>query len=1365
MQKIILHSCFPEARKQLHACSCFDIVSITETENEDAVTTGIILLSYTSHPIISNHDSNNYHVLLLQSEADLHKYADIFFHDYISFEVPCVIVQQKIKNLQALIQTKSTVTYEQNYMQLVEQLEDSVILLDSTAHIRATNTHFCTISEFSKHEILQKNIHLFFPETDLHTSIQESHSQSVLLEAILCTKSGDVIPKEIRISPITIENESLYIVIARDISERLKALKKLEESENRFRTVIKHSPNGMIIFRNDTISYINLCGTEILKGVYEDFIEQPFSKLIPEMHKTKMHTLFEKASFGEISKLSNISMLTTNGKEVWVNVSCIPIDLQGERHYFILFQDVTEQRSAKYDLENKDYRLREIQKLAKLGHWENNIIKNNLYWSDEIFKIYGVNPKQFKPTYKKLLDFVHPDDRESVRQAYATSLKTREPYKIVHRIILHDGTMKYVNEKCSTIFNEQGEPLRSLGTVMDITHTITTEKALQQTEENFQLLFENLNQPFLICKPIFNEQGEAYDFSISDLNSASEKLFRGDFLDVKDRTILELFHDPHFWIAKYKQALETSETVTFRKYSTDLHRYLDIILFPVMGKKQIAGIYTDVTQKVYAENKLQQLTTRLQQIQEYAKIGFYDVNIVTHHSKWSTVMLQIFEYSKHEKQSFETYVKRIHPDDRNRVRDIYAQSIKQHRTDSTLEFRLLFPDGRIKHIYTEFLNIFEGKTCLKTEGWLQDISDLRSAISALRESEEKLRMVTSGTKLGLWEWDVENKEFALDHIGSSMIGYTPEEIWGDETIYLGLIHEDDKEVFNKNLKRFWRGSTQLFSAEYRVKIKAGRYKWISSVGVASDFNAENTPSKMIGFNQDITSRKKVESDLRESENKFRRIFEIENDSLFLIDSKTYEILETNNAASKLYGYSRKELLKRDFYSLSANPQHLLSQTSQQCSRVDGENALKNTGETCPVEMSLAYFIWKGKHVILAAVRDVSERHRFEQELVVAKEKAEESDSLKSAFLANMSHEIRTPLNAIVGFSRLLARKNYDAEKRNLFIQDIQSNSNQLLTIINDILDISKIESGQFILNPEPICINRLLQEVYDSFSVQLKSKDISLFCEKPLSDVDVTIIVDEVRLKQILGNLLHNALKFTEKGYVQFGYKKTNNDFLQLFVKDTGIGIAPEKHAIVFEHFRQEDDTTIRKYGGTGLGLSISKRLIELMNGTMYVESEKGKGATFYVNVPFIQVYESEQDNAISHISLQEYTHFNGEYILVCDDYASSFVFISEMLEDENIHVLQAKSGEEAIEICKNSPTAIDLVLMDIQMAGMNGIDAMHTIKKINPTIPVIAQTAFAQKGDRERFLLEGFDEYITKPLDERELHSIIKRLLKIKRG
>jgi len=518
-------------------------------------------------------------------------------------------------------------------------------------------------------------------------------------------------------------------------------------------------------------------------------------------------------------------------------------------------------------------------------------------------------------------------------------------------------------------------------------------------------------------------------------------------------------------------------------------------------------------------------------------------------------------------------------------------------------------------------------------------------------------------------------------------------------------------------------------------------------------------SKMIGFNQDISLRKKAEEDLRDSENKFRRIFEIENDSLFLADSNTGEILETNQAAVKLYGYSRKELLGRNFHELSLNPSNVMTLIHRQKQRVDSEIAVSKHGIQCPIEISFAYFTWKGKEVFLAAVRDVSERRRVEQELRSAKEKAEESDRLKSAFLANMSHEIRTPLNAIVGFSRLLARKNYDQDKRKIFIDDIQSNSNQLLTIINDILDISKIESGQFILNPTPVCINKILQEVYDTMQLQIKDKDVLLFCEKPLPDTDVTITVDEVRLKQILTNLLNNAIKFTEHGYIHFGYKSIDAKYLLFFVRDTGIGIAPEKHAIIFEHFRQEDDTTTRRYGGTGLGLSISKKLIELMGGTIWVESEKNKGAQFFINVPIIHnIYESVDFEKQTHNDI-DHTAFNGETILVVDDHTSSFIFISEMLENENVQVIQATSGEQAVEICNNIPS-IQLVLMDIQMSGVSGVDAMKQIKAVHPSIPVVAQTAFAQKGDRERFMVQGFDDYITKPLDEQELQTIFTRFL-----
>lgn len=1298
-------------------------------------------------------------ILIVPSERELKMDLLQSFDDYISLSATNQILALRLNTyVGTIFQSRNLANNQNKYKQLVEQSGDTVILLDKHRIICEVNSHVCRVSGYSDDELLNFHISKIFSDSNFIDKLHPEIPSDSLVETMLHTKYDSIKPKEIRISKIILEQELYFLVIARDISERLKSLKKVEDSEERFRTVIKHSPNGMIIFKNDTISFINLVGLKILGGTYEDFIDQPFFRLVAPAYRTDLLQFIKKSTKRDEPISKDVTFIDLQNKEVSINLNCIPIDIQGEIHHFIIFQDLTELKRTQFDLETKDLRLREIQKIAKLGHYENNIIKNNLYWSDEVYKIYGVIQRDFFPTYPKTLELVHPDDRETVRNAYETSLRTREPYEIVHRILLPNGTIKYINETCSTMYDEHGKPVRSLGTVMDITHTIRTEKALQQTEEKFRLLFENLDEPFLICKPKYGIDGTVSDFTITELNPACKKLFRGNYLDVKEHSIREIFYEPDIWIEKYTYAFEHSETITFRKYSTDLHKYLDIVLFPVMGKKQIAGIYSDVTEKVYSENQLKQLTARLQKIQEYAKIGFYDVHIVTLKSMWSDVMIQIFEYSKKDKPSFELYLQRIHPDDKKFVQQTYSESIKKHKTYVTLEFRLLFTDGRIKHIYTEFYNTFEGKTCLHTEGWLQDITDLKIAISALRESEEKLRMVTSGTQLGLWEWDIFNKEFLIDETGSQMLSYKPQELWGDDAIYLDLIHKYDKEKVEKNLRKFWKKTNQLFNAEFRILMKNGRYKWVSCVGISSDFKMGKV-SKMIGFNQDISLRKKAEEDLRDSENKFRRIFEIENDSLFLADSKTCEILETNQAAVKLYGYSRKELLGRNFHELSLNSANVMTLIHRQKARVDSEIALSKHGVECPIEISFAYFTWKGKDVFLAAVRDVSERRRVEQELRSAKDKAEESDRLKSAFLANMSHEIRTPLNAIVGFSRLLARKNYDQDKRKIFIDDIQSNSNQLLTIINDILDISKIESGQFILNPTHVCINKLLQEVYDTMQLQIRDKDLVLFCEKPLPDNEVTILVDEVRLKQILTNLLNNAIKFTEHGYIHFGYKAGDGKQLLFFVRDTGIGIAPEKHAIIFEHFRQEDDTTTRKYGGTGLGLSISKKLIELTGGSIWVESEKNKGAQFFVSVPIIRSADSEfETHSITQDSTTE-SPFNGETILVVDDHTSSYVFISEMLEDQNVRVIQATNGEQAIDICADTQ-AIQLVLMDIQMSGVSGVDAMKRIKESNPTMPIVAQTAFAQKGDRERFLQQGFDDYITKPLDERELRGVFTRFL-----
>ncbi len=1311
--------------------------------------------------VLENSVHGSQHILLINSEEELKHINEFIYDDYVSLSLNDLILTKRLEFFKSILfeRTQSFMT-EGKYKQLVEQFEYSVILLNEDCEIKETNSHFSLISGYSSEELIGKNINDLFIDTEFKAKLKEAENRSIFYEDVLTNKKGRFIPKEVGISKIKLEDNLFYLVTTRDIRQRLKALKKLEESEDRFRTIIKHSPNGMLVFKHNIITYINLLGIDILKGNYEDFIDQPFSKLIPSGQQKELDKFLLEAKSGNKLHKKEFSLIRQDGKEVWVVLSCIAMTVQSETNYFIIFQDLTKDKNQKIEVQNPDLRLREIQKIAQLGHWEHNHIKGNLYWSDEIYKIFGVEPQSFETSYKTFLEFVHPDDKDSVRDAYKLRLVKREPYEIVYRIILKNGTVKYLNEKSSTMFDKDKNPLRSLGTVMDISHTVRTEKALKQTEEKFKLFFENLDQPFIICKPKYNEQKEVCDFVISEVNPACDNIFMGNAYAVKNRTIREIYNDSDFWIEKYKYVLEKNETISFRKYSRDLNKHLDVMLFPVISKQQVAGMYTDVTEKVYAENQLQQLTTRLQTIQEYAHIGFFDVHIVTHRSKWSSVMLNIFEYPTSHKQSFETYLERIHPDDKEYVISKHYSAIKKQEKHVTLEYRLLFEDGRIKHIYSEFTNTFEGKTCLKTEGWLQDITDLRSAISALGESEEKLRMVTSGTKLGLWEWDLANKEFSIDQIGSQMLGYKPEDIFGAENNYISLIHPDDNELLNKVFKDFKKKNSEVFSVEYRVKSKSGKYKWVSCVGVASEFNSEGFPTKTIGFNQDISSRKRVESDLRESENKFRLIFEIENDSMFLVDCQDGRILETNDAATILFGYSRTELLQKDFYSLSSTSERLKKHIEHKKFRVGKERALLKNGTKCPIEISFTYFDWKDKQVVLASIRDVSERIHFEQEIVRAKEKAEESDRLKSAFLANMSHEIRTPLNAIVGFSRLLARKNYEENKRKIFIQDIQVNSNQLLTIINDILDISKIESGQFILNPEPICINNLIQEVHDSLEVTIQNKDLKLFSDKPLSDELVTICIDDVRLKQVLGNLLNNAIKFTEEGYIHFGYKQTKNDELTFFVKDTGIGIAEEKQKVIFEHFRQEDDTTTRRYGGTGLGLSISKSLIELMGGRIWVESVKGEGAEFFVSIPFKTVTKKIEEQLCSFNEQNLAFGFDGETILICDDHKSSFVFISEMFEGQNVSVIQAKNGEEAINICRENPH-INLVLMDIQMGGLNGVQAMKLIKRRNADIPIVAQTAFAQKGDRERFMDEGFDEYITKPLDDRDLQSIFKRFLK----
>jgi len=386
-----------------------------------------------------------------------------------------------------------------------------------------------------------------------------------------------------------------------------------------------------------------------------------------------------------------------------------------------------------------------------------------------------------------------------------------------------------------------------------------------------------------------------------------------------------------------------------------------------------------------------------------------------------------------------------------------------------------------------------------------------------------------------------------------------------------------------------------------------------------------------------------------------------------------------------------------------------------------------------------------------------------RELETAKLKAEESDFVKTAFLQNMSHEIRTPMNAVIGFSGLISKSNLTAEKLKSYVTIISNSAKQLLSIVTDILTISSIDAKQEKLNLIPFNLNNMLEDLHIIFKSQAKNDEISLLLEKGLNESQSEIYADQTKLTQILTNLLGNALKFTEKGFVSFGYQKkiindngsekAEQEILEFFVKDTGIGISKEMASKVFERFRQADLSINKKYGGTGLGLAISKAFAELMGGNIRLESEKGEGSTFYLTIPYQPV------NQVIETTTEKMDVLSKKSILIAEDDEYSFLYVEEILSQHEIEIIHAINGQEAINICRSNPD-IGLILMDIQMPLMSGHEAAKQIKTFKPELPIIAQTAYALESDMLRFNDNSFDDYLTKPINEDELKQKLSKYL-----
>lgn len=381
-----------------------------------------------------------------------------------------------------------------------------------------------------------------------------------------------------------------------------------------------------------------------------------------------------------------------------------------------------------------------------------------------------------------------------------------------------------------------------------------------------------------------------------------------------------------------------------------------------------------------------------------------------------------------------------------------------------------------------------------------------------------------------------------------------------------------------------------------------------------------------------------------------------------------------------------------------------------------------------------------------------------EELSKAKEKAEESERLKSAFLANMSHEIRTPMNSILGFSDLLMNENLSIDKKEKYHQIVNSSGKRLMNLISDIIDVSKIDAKQLTLEKRLFNLNTLIETLHGQFSIVASQKNINLINSKGLSDSESFINCDETRLSQVISNLLENALKFTKDGTIEFGYELVKNN-IHFYVKDSGIGINKKDHQLIFDRFKQSDNGVLTAKAGSGLGLSISKGIVEMLGGQIWVESELNKGATFYFTIPKLLLLNNTDQEILKSENKLELNRNTTATILIAEDEPSNYLYLEVLLEPYPFNLIHVGNGKDAVKKF-NTDKSIDLILMDFNMPIMSGLAATKEIRKTNKTIPIIALTAYAMAEDKEKALAAGCTDYLSKPISKEILITTVQKAL-----
>ncbi|TMO53888.1 PAS domain-containing protein [Pseudoalteromonas phenolica] len=940
-------------------------------------------------------------------------------------------------------------------------------------------------------------------------------------------------------------------------------------------------------------------------------------------------------------------------------------------------------------------------------------------------------------------------------------------------------------ESSIVIQNDITEQKRTLGALTQI-HVITSDSNASLDDKINKLLVlgrQIFNLPLAIISNI-NEEKNTY--LVKYASTPNDAINPGDIFDYKNSYCIHTLKANHAIAYHHVGQSDIAHHPCYESFALESYIGCPLIISgrrvgtlnfssPEVSPHEFSDTDLEIVQllahwisheftREEQENKLLLQQQLMNQMSEQANIGAWEVDLVSEKVYWSDMTKQIHEVDSDFEPQLSTAINFYKPGfSQERISELVAQSMQTGEPYQE-ELQIITAKGNEVWVEAKGQTEFRDGLCIRMFGSFQDITERVEAQNKLKFSNQRLEFVLDSTGVGIWDWEIDSGITTYNERWANILGYKLKELEPTNTLtWVDLVHPEDFKYSEHALREHWNRENEIYLCEIRMKHKLGHWVWILDTGRVVEWNIDGSPKRMIGTHLDISASKKAEQEIQDKNERMALAADSAGIGIFDYNLED-DSLSWDNWMFKLYGIPESDFSAAyNAWEQSLHPddkvktEALLSDAIKHDSKFDTQfRIILPNGQIRHIKASAINKV--NEHGLVTNVvgvnYDVTERVQYEQALQQAKTVAETAVVAKNEFLASMSHEIRTPMNGVIGMLDLLTSSELSDEQQHR-VSIAQSSANSLLTLINDILDFSKIDADKLELENIPFNLTTMLGELCESFAMTIEAKGLELILDTTELPNQL-IISDPGRIRQILTNLIGNAIKFTHTGEILISahLQGTDLDSLDLIlkVKDTGIGIAQDKQAHVFETFSQADSSTTRNYGGTGLGLAIVKKLCNRMNGSISLQSSLGEGSEFTC---LIKVSSCEKN----HTKVPD-VDISSLNILVVDDNETNREILDKQLSQWGAKVTTSHNGEHALTVCKSQTEAMfDIAILDMQMPNMDGAQLAQHLQSIPECeqMQLIMMTSMQTRGDAKYFADLGFKGYFPKPTTTQDLLGALK--------